>query len=134
MPELTDVMLALGRLQEGFDRLREDFDVEKLSAAQSRRAIYERHETLGDGLVNLKKDVEIAALISAQGREEMKKLAVRIDEHREAIQPSIEDWKRIKNLGLGITGVLALGGLSVGALMSMGLDAFRAALRQFLGG
>lgn len=132
--DLNDVMLALGRVQEGVDRLREDFDREKISAAQSRKAIYERHEELGDALANLRKDVEISALISAQGREEMKRLAAKVEDHREAIQPSIEDWKRIKTLGLGVTGVLAIGGLSVGAMLSMGLEAFKAALRQFLGG
>ena len=120
MADLNDVMLALGRVQEGVDRLREDFTEEKASAAISRKSIYERHDDLSQELIRLKADV--------QG------IGQKVDLHKSEIQPSLEDWRRIKNLGLGVTGVLALGGLSVGAMLSMGMDAFKAAVRHWLGG
>lgn len=112
----TAVLMAIGRLQEGVDRLREDFTEEKHSAAASRKLIYERHESVADEIAQVKRDVE--------------KLGDKIDAH----QPSIDDWKRLKSLGLGVAGVLAICGLSLGALLTMGLDAFKAAMRQILGG
>lgn len=120
MADLNDVMLALGRVQEGVDRLRDDFTEEKQSASISRKSIYERQDDLSQELIRLKSDVQTIGL--------------KVDQNKSEIQPSIDDWRRIKNLGLGVTGILALGGLSVGAMMSMGMDAFKAALRHWLGG
>lgn len=134
MAEQSELMMLLGRLQEGVEHLRKDFDEERVSAATSRRLIYEKHDEMVRDLSQLKQDIEVGAIISAQGREDVKRLGEAIDAHKAAIQPSIEDWNRIKMLGLGITGILALGGLSVGALVMMGVDAFRAALRHWLGG
>lgn len=134
MADLNDVLLAVGRLQEGMDRLREDFTHEKQSAAQSRKALYDRHEALSGEISSIRSDMEISALISAQGREEVKVLAGKIEAHKSEIQSSVDDWRRIKNLGLGVTGVLAIGGLSVGAMLSMGYDAFKTAMRHWLGG
>lgn len=113
-------MLALGRVQEGVDRLRDDFTDEKQSASVSRKSMYERQEELSQELIRLTADVRA--------------VSQKIEQHKADIQPSIDDWRRIKNLGIGITGILALGGLSVGAMLSLGLDACKAALRQWLGG
>lgn len=127
----ADLMLLMGRMAEGIERLRADFSEEKASAAASRKVIHERHEELRSDLSNLKSDIDMAAVISAQ---KIDALASDLKDHKAAVQPSVEEWKRIKTLGIGITGVLAIGGLSVGAMLSMGLDAFRAALRSWLGG
>jgi hypothetical protein len=82
-------------------------------------------------LSNLKQDIDMTALVTAQ---KLGDLTKELTDHKLAVQPSIDEWKRIRTLGIGITGVLAIGGLSVGAMLSMGLDAFRAALRSWLGG
>lgn len=124
-------MLLMGRMAEGIERLRADFGEEKSQAAASRKALYERQEELRGDLSNLKNDIDMAAVISAQ---KMDALASELKDHKDAVQPSVEEWKRIKTLGIGITGVLAIGGLSVGAMLSMGLDAFKAAVRSWLGG
>lgn len=131
MVDLGDLLLAMGRVQEGVDRLREDFGEEKSSAAASRKAIYERQAEFSRGLNDLKNDVDMAAVISTQ---KLGELARGLSEHKAAVQPSIEDWKRIKSMGLGISGVLALGGLSVGALLMAGVDSFKAAMRHIFGG
>lgn len=129
--DLGDVLLAMGRLQEGVDRLTKDFGDEKTSAAASRKAIYERQEEFSHGLTDLKNDVDMAAVLSTQKLGELTRV---FDEHKAFVQPSIDDWRRIKAMGLGITGILAIGGLSVGALLMAGIDTFRAAMRQIFGG
>lgn len=129
--DLTDVLMLLGRLEAGVDRLRADFGEEKTQAAASRKALYERQDEMRGDLSNLKADIDMAAVISAQ---KLGELAKELKDHKEAVQPSVDEWKRIRTLGIGITGVLAIGGLSVGAMLSMGLDAFRAAMRSWLGG
>ena len=134
MAGMSDVMLALGHLQEGVDRLREDFTEEKASAAISRRSIYERHDDLSRELAKLKGDVVSVGHIGAQTRDEVQSLGGRVDQNKKDIQPSLEDWRRIKTLGLGITGILAIGGVTVGAMLSMGVDAFKAVMRHWFGG
>ncbi len=113
--------------------MREDFTEEKRSAASSRKAMHERHDELASDLSNLRLDVGITGQINAQVREEVKALGEKVAQHKAEIQPSIEDWRKIKNLGLGITGILAIGGLSVGAMLTMGLDAVKSLLRQWIG-
>lgn len=95
--------------------------------------MHERHDELASDLSNLRLDVGITGQINAQVREEVKALGERVAQHKAEIQPSIEDWRKIKNLGLGITGILAIGGLSVGAMLTMGLDAVKSLLRQWIG-
>lgn len=133
MADLNEVMLTLGRVLEGVERLRDDFNEEKRSAAVSRKAIYEKHDELTAELSEMRLDVGITGQINAQVREEVKALGEKVAQHKAEIQPSIEDWRKIKNLGLGITGILAIGGLSVGAMLTMGLDAVKALLRQWIG-
>lgn len=129
--DLGDVLLAMGRLQEGVDRLTRDFGEEKTSAAASRKSIYERQEEFRRGLDDLKNDVDMAAVITGG---KLAELTRGLEEHKKAVQPSIDDWRRIKNMGVGISGILAIGGLSVGALLMAGLDTFKAAVRSWLGG
>lgn len=127
----ADLMLLMGRMAEGIERLRVDFGEEKSQAAASRKALYGRQEELRGDLSNLKSDIDMAAVISAQ---KMDALASELKDHKAAVQPSVEEWKRIKTLGIGITGVLAIGGLSVGAMLAAGIDTVRAALRHWIGG
>ena len=127
----ADLILMMGRMAEGIERLRVDFSEEKTQAAASRKALYERQDEMRTDLSSLKADIDVAAVISTQKLAELSKS---LEDHKAAVQPSVEEWKRIKTLGIGITGVLALGGLSVGAMLSMGLDAFKAAVRSWLGG
>ncbi len=129
--DLTDVLMILGRVQEGVERLRQDFGEEKAQASQSRKLLYERQEEVRGELSALKSDIDMAAVVTSQ---KLGDLTKELADHKLAVQPSIDEWKRIRTLGIGITGVLAIGGLSVGAMLSMGLDAFRAALRSWLGG
>lgn len=127
MADMNDVLLAIGRLQASVDHLGQDFTHEKRSAAESRKALYERHDELNSEVARVASDVKMSA-------HEVKRLGDEIAQHKQAIQPSIDDWRRIKTLGLGVTGVLAIGGLSVGAVLVAGIDAFKAVLRSWLGG
>lgn len=131
MSDLTDVLMILGRVSEGVERLRQDFGEEKAAAAASRKTIYERQDEMRSDLSNLRSDFDMKAAMQSR---ELHDLAKSLEDHKTAVQPSVEEWKRIKTLGIGITGILAIGGLSIGAMLSMGLDAFKAAVRSWLGG
>ncbi len=129
--DLTDVLMILGRVQEGVERLRQDFGEEKTQAAASRKALYDRQDEMRSDLSDLKSDIDMAAVVSAQKLTDIQK---ELKEHKAAVLPAVDEWKRIRTLGVGITGVLAIGGLSVGAMLAAGIDTVRAALRHWIGG
>lgn len=126
MADLNDVMRALGRLEGSVTALREEFVQEKQSAAESRRILFQRVDGVSDEVAQVKLDVQ------ANGQE-VKALGESIAQHKSKIDPAIEDWSRIKNLGLGVTGVVGLGGASFGAMALMGWDYVKDTLRTWLG-
>lgn len=132
MADLNDVLLAVGRLQEGVDRLREDFTEEKQSAAASRATVHRRLDEQASDIAEVKTDIGIHAMITAQAREEVKSLGGTIAQHKSEVQPSIEEWKRMKTLGIGLAGLLALGGLSFGALLTWAGEATAETIRRIL--
>lgn len=133
MADENAILVAIGRLQSSVDHMQRDFDNDKRSAAESRKALYARHDDLQEQIGGLKMDLQRAGQATVRVSEEMKVVSQKVEQHRAEIKSSVEDWKKIKTLGMGITGVLAIGGLSVGAFLSMGWDALKAAMRQWLG-
>ena len=127
MADMHDVMKALGHLQACVDGLRRDFTDEAHGAAESRAVVHRRLDDQAEAIGVLRKDFEVSAVVNSQLRTDLKT-------HIAAVEPSIAEWKRMKALGSGLVGLLAIGGLSVGAMLSMGLDAFKAAVRSWLGG
>ncbi|RJT42015.1 DUF1515 domain-containing protein [Mesorhizobium waimense] len=125
MASLEDIFLALGRVQEGVEQLRDDFKEEKRSAHESRTSIHRRLDEHATEIASLRTDVTIAGKIEAQVRNELKALNEKVD-------PSLEDWKRMKSLGIGIAGLLAVGGLSFGAFLMWAGDAAVTAVRHWL--
>jgi hypothetical protein len=125
-------MLALGRVQEGVDRLRDDFQDEKRSAHESRAVIHRRLDDQTEDIAGLRSDVGIGAQVNAQTREEVKALKEIVNDNQSKVQPSIEEWKRIKTMGIGLAGLLALAGLSFGAILMWMSDAAVSAIRHWL--
>ena len=132
MTSLHDIFHALGRVQEGIEQLREDFQEEKKNARDSRSTVHRRLDEHALEISNLRTDVAIAGKIEAQVRNEVKALAKKVDANHEAVQPSLDDWKRMKNLGVGVASLLAIGGLSIGAFLMWAGDAAVTAVRHWL--
>ncbi|MDX8492926.1 DUF1515 family protein [Mesorhizobium sp. VK22B] len=125
MASLEDIFLALGELKGGVEQLRRDFQEEKRSAQESRAGVHRRLDEQAEEIAKVRTDVAVDGEITAQVRNEVKSL-------KEAVNPSLEDWKRMKALGIGIAGLLALGGLSFGAFLMWAGDAAVTAVRHWL--
>jgi hypothetical protein len=48
------------------------------------------------------------------------------------IQPTVDEWSRIRALGMGIVGLLTIGGVSIGALVASGNEWLANAIRHWL--
>jgi hypothetical protein len=68
----------------------------------------------------------------AQLRGEIDRLAGKVDANQAAVAPSIDEWKRIRGLGLGIVGLMTAGGVTLGALVQWGGDNAVNAARAWL--
>lgn len=129
----NDAMMLLGKISEGLARIREDFTDERKSAAGSRKQIHARLDSQAQEIAMLKSSIELSAQISEQTRERIERLSVDLDEHKESVGPSVEEWQRMKKLGVGIAGLLAIGGLSVGAMLVWFSETSAKLIKHWLG-
>jgi len=140
MADLNDIMRALGRMEatgEGtkavIEQLREDFQDEKDSARQSRKIIHQRLDEQNGQISHLETTVAISGQVDAQLRDRLTALESTVSSNHAAVQPHIEDMKRMKTMGMGITGLIALAGLTVGGIVVYASDMARAAIKHWLG-
>jgi DNA-binding MurR/RpiR family transcriptional regulator len=129
MASNDDIMRVLGRLEEGVSRLREDFQQEKESAHESRAVIHRRLDEHGQNVSKLETTVAISGQVDAQLRDKITSLDKQITEN---VTPSIEEWKRIKTMGLGMSSLLVIAGVSAASIAALAWDWFAAAFRHWL--
>lgn len=108
--EGMDISRALGRIEENLRLLREDVHEGEIAARDNRSAVHRRLDEQAEAIFNLKTDVAIAAEVSAQAREHAKGMERRLDED---VAPTIEEWRKIKNMGLGMAALIGLGGATI---------------------
>lgn len=134
-----DILRALGRvegrlsgIEESVSLLREDVSDEKDNAHQSRSVIHRRLDEQAKQISHLDTTVAITGGVDAQIREEIKSLKETVDKNHAATQPALEEWRRMKTIGYGISGLIAFAGLTVGAVVTWASDGAVAALRHWL--
>lgn len=125
-------MHALGRVEEGVKRIREDFQEEKQSAHESRAVIHARLDSQAKQIGHLDTTVAISSGVDATLREEIKALKETVDRNHAAVQPALEEWKRMKTLGVGISGLIAFAGLTIGGIVAYVGDGAVGAIRHWL--
>ncbi len=119
---LHKILYSLGQLQTGVENLRSDFKDEKQSAALSRASVHARlDEQVRDlseiklDFTALKGDVEdVVRWQKSDGK------------------PTVEEWKRMKLLGTGVVGLVAISGLSLGATLAWFSDWAIGTVRHWL--
>ena len=134
-----DIMRALGRvegrltgIEENVSLLREEMSDEKQNAHESRSVIHRRLDEQMRQINLLDKVVEISSGVDATLREEIKHLKETVDKNHAATQPALEEWKRMKSIGYGISGLIAFAGLTTGAIVTWMSDGAVSALRHWL--
>ena len=132
MASNEDILHALGRVEEGVKRIREDFQEEKQNARESRAVIHARLDSQAKRIGHLDTTVAISGGVDAQIREEIKALKETVDRNHAATQPALEEWKRLKTLGYGISGLIAVAGLTVGSIVAYMSDGAIAWVRHWL--
>lgn len=121
-----DILRALGRvegrltgIEESVSLLREDVSDEKDNAHESRSVIHRRLDEQMRQINLLDKVVEISSGVDATLREEIKALKETVDRNHASVQPTIEEWKKLKIVGSSISGLIALSGLTAGTIIAV---------------
>ncbi|WP_051228385.1 DUF1515 family protein [Pleomorphomonas oryzae] len=128
-----DISRSLGRIEAGLQYLAEEMRDEKEAAATSRAAVHRRLDEQAALISRLTTDVAIAVNVSAQAREHAKGIEARLDDD---VAPTIEEWRKIKNMGLGMAALIGLGGATITSAVWVAItyfgDAIAASLRNML--
>ena len=139
MTSNDDILRALGRvegrltgIEESVSLLREDVSDEKDNAHESRSVIHRRLDEQMRQINLLEKVVEISSGVDATLRDEIKNHRDTVDKNHAATQPALEEWRRMKSIGYGISGLIAFAGLTVGAIVTWASDGAVSALRHWL--
>ncbi|MBX4901669.1 DUF1515 domain-containing protein [Rhizobium bangladeshense] len=121
----ADIVRALGKvegrlagIEENVSRLRDEVSDEKDNAHESRSVIHRRLDEQGKQIGHFETTVAISGAVDAQIREEIKALKETVDRNHAATQPALEEWKRLKTLGYGISGLIAIAGLTIGSVVA----------------
>ncbi|TBY84543.1 DUF1515 domain-containing protein [Rhizobium leguminosarum bv. viciae] len=139
MTSNDDILRALGRvegrltgIEENVALLREDVGDEKSNAHESRSVIHRRLDEQAKQISHLDTTVAISGGVDAQIREEIKALKETVEKNHSAVAPALEEWKRMKTLGYGISGLIAFAGLTIGGIVAYMSDGAVSALRHWL--
>lgn len=125
MASLDEIAYTLGKIQTGVERLREDFAEEKALSKENRAIIHRRL----DETVERVAKIEQAVAITASDFEDLK---AAFEEHKNDVAPTMQEWKRMKTLGVGFASLLAIGGLSFGSFLVWAGDTAVAFVRHWL--
>jgi hypothetical protein len=87
--ELHEIMRALGRLEQGMERQRADFDAEKEASRDSRGRVHTKLE-------KIEGDVAIVGQVAAQARDKADELEKTMVED---VKPATDDFKRMRTIG-----------------------------------
>lgn len=139
MASNEDIMHAIGKLEgsltginESVAQLRRDVGDEKANAHESRSVIHRRLDEQAKQISHLDTTVAITGGVDAQIREEIKSLKETVNKNHDAVTPALDEWKRLKTLGMGISGMIAFAGLTTGGIIAYMSDGAVSALRHWL--
>lgn len=132
MASNDDIMLALGKLQTGVDRLRADFQDEKTMAHESRSVIHQRLDNQAQQIAHMETTIAVSGQIDAQVRGEIQALKETVEKNQGIVSPALEEWKRMKTLGVGISGLIALAGLTIGGIVAYMSETAVSGIRHWL--
>lgn len=120
--DMHEIMRILGRLEEGQDRMRADFEGEKIASRDSRSRVHIKLE-------KIEEDVGIVGQVAAQARDKADAVEKQVTED---VRPAVDDFKRLRTIGfVGVT-VLGLAFTTFGITLATVGDGIIQSIRHWL--
>ncbi len=118
----SEVLLRLGELSASVQHLLSDFGDEKIAARDNRTAMHRRLDEQARELSAVKTELTLS-------RQVVEGLA---RTQADIVLPAVGDWQDMRKTGLALVGLLALGGISLGATMAWFSDQASGLVRHWL--
>jgi hypothetical protein len=109
-----------------------DFQDEKGMAHESRAVIHQRLDNQALQIAHMETTIAVSGQIDAQERGEIQSLKETVEKNQGIVTPAIDEGKRMKTLGVGISGLIALAGLTIGGIVAYMSETAVAAVRHWL--
>lgn len=116
-PENTVGEDTTSLLLKMMEQLRGDFQEERDAARQSRAKLHERMDAVAEDVGTIKGDIRILGQVDGQVRGEVQALSATVSAHHAEVSPSVDEFKRMKTVGLSIVGLIGIGGTAFGAAL-----------------
>ncbi len=126
---MGQILVKLGELGSSFGQLREDFNDEKTAARDNRATLHRRMDDQARDIADIKTDVALS--LQAVGDISKKQDEVAKTQST-VIMPAVAEWQDMKKTGVRIVGLLALGGVTVGAAATWFSDQAVTVVRHWL--
>lgn len=112
--------------------MQDDLREEKRNAHEHRAVIHKRIDEQSQQISHLETTVAIRGEIDAQLRDQIMELKETVEKNHAEVEPAIRDMERMKTLGLGVSGIIAFSGLTIGGLIAWMGDTVITAIRHWL--
>ena len=119
-------------MEEGLDRIGEDFQEEKENAYESRAVIHRRLDDQAKQMAKTDETIAITGQLDAQIRNEVTAPHANVAKNHKELLPAISEWRRIWLPCAGIGALLVLFGISVRSLIVWASDTASAIVRHWL--
>jgi hypothetical protein len=118
----NEILVKLGELSVSVQHLLRGFGEEKTAARENRATVHRRLDEQAREMAEVKTELTM----SRQAVEGMAKTQA------ETVLPAVDDWRDMKATGIKLVGLLAIGGMSIGATVAWFSDQAVTVIRHWL--
>lgn len=114
--ETTSLLLKMmEQVRDDMRHMQDGMQARDELSRQSRARLYERIDEVANDVGTIKGDIRILGEVDGQVRGELQTLSATVAANQAEVGPSVEEFKRMKMVGLSIVGLIGIGGTAFGA-------------------
>ena len=114
--ETTSLLLKMmEQVRDDMRHMQDGMQARDELSRQSRARLYERIDEVANDVGTIKGDIRILGEVDGQVRGELQSLQATVAANQAEVGPSVEEFKRMKMVGLSIVGLIGIGGTAFGA-------------------
>ena len=102
-------------LLEMLRQIRDDFAAEREASRQSRAKLHERMDEVVNRVGKIEGDIAILGQVDGQVRGELVALKATVEANQADLKPTVDEFRRMKMVGLSVVGLIGIGGTAFGA-------------------
>jgi uncharacterized coiled-coil DUF342 family protein len=107
-------------LLEMMKQLRDDFREEREASRTSRAQLHKRMDEVAEDVGTIRGDIRILGQVDGQVREELQEVKASLQNHKDAVDPTVQGWNELMRTGKRVSWVFGIAGIStIGGLLGV---------------